>query len=242
MPGARELLQAAAVALGVLGAAAAALAGAISVSPVRIELTQEHPIATLQVRNDGSDRVTMQLERVAWTQRDGTDDYTASSALIATPTVFELPPHGVQILRVALRETAALARERAFRVYACEVPSMRPSEGTGLQMALRIGVPIFAETAARGTQLDADIHALAGGKLAVRVRNSGPHYAHAIGIELSNGAGAVLWRTHSPAYLLAGGEHVWSSDEAAVIAPDEPLRLSVITESGVERIDTHLEP
>ncbi len=92
----------------------AAVAGAISVSPTRIELSARHPIATLEVRNEGADTITVQLERLAWTQPNGQDAYSADAALIATPTVFELAPHGSQTLRVALRDGASKSTERAL--------------------------------------------------------------------------------------------------------------------------------
>ncbi len=231
------------VSAGLLGSVlgGAALAGALSVSPTRIELSARHPIATLEVRNEGADTVTIQLERLAWTQPDGQDVYSADTSLIATPTVFELAPHGSQTLRVALRDGIATSTERAYRLYASEVPAAQPISGSGLQMALRIGVPVFAASAASKSRLEGEILAQPG-KRAVRLRNVGGHFTRAREITVRDSAGAVLWQTNQPAYLLAGGEYVWSVDSVPPFTAGERLQLSVITETGVENLDARLSP
>lgn len=216
-----------------------ASAGAISVSPTRIELSARHPIATLEVRNEGEDTMTVQLERLAWSQSDGQDSYSSSAGLIATPPVFELAPHGSQTLRVALRNGGSKTLEQAFRLYVCEIPAAQPPAGAGLQMALRIGVPVFAETAETGSRLDGEILARAG-KTELRLRNTGAHFARALGVSIHDSAGTLLWQTRQPAYLLSGGEHLWPIDSA--LPTTQGLRLSVVTETGVENIDALMRP
>jgi fimbrial chaperone protein len=216
-----------------------AFAGAISVSPTRIELSARHPIATLDVRNEGADTVTVQLERMAWSQSDGKDSYSSSAGLIATPSVFELAPHGSQTLRIALRDGVSKTIEQAFRLYVREIPSAQPQAGTGLQMALRIGVPVFAETADSSSRLGGEI-LVRPGKAEVRLRNAGGHFARALGVSIRDSAGTVLWQTRQPAYLLAGGEHLWPIDSA--LPANQALRLSIVTETGVEDIDATMSP
>lgn len=225
---------------GLLGAAVGytAFAGAISVSPTRIELSAGHPIATLEVRNEGTDIMTVQLERLAWSQSEGRDSYVPGAGLIATPSVFELTPHGSQTLRIALRNGASKT-EQAFRLYVCELPSAQPPSGSGLKMALRIGVPVFAETAAAVPLLSGEILAHPG-KAEVRLRNTGGRFARALGVSIHDSAGTVLWQTHQPAYLLAGGEHLWSAPLS--LPAIQGLRLSVVTETSVEDIDAPMSP
>lgn len=218
--------------------ASTAMAGAISVSPTRIELSPRHPIATLEVRNEAADPVTVQLERMAWTQSEGQDAYAASAELIATPPVFELAPHGSQVIRVALRPGIAASMERAYRLYACEVPAAGPPAVSGVRMALRIGVPVFAGPADSAARLAGQIQAQPDGRMAIRLQNTGGHFTRALSVALHDPAGAVVWESHSPSYLLSGGDHLWWVDHAAKVSSSEPLRLSVVTETGTVNIDS----
>jgi fimbrial chaperone protein len=230
---------------GLLGAAFAAgpaVAGAISVSPMRIELSVRHPVATLEVTNEGADPVTIQLERMAWTQADGEDFYTASAALIATPSVFELAPHARQVLRIALRDRTAMTAERAYRLYAAEVPVMQNLAATGLKMSLRVGVPVFVEPRDGESHLEGEILTQPGGRPAVLLRNTGNHFVRAQSVEILDTHGRTLWSGRLPSYLLAGGEHLWQLDLEKALPADMPLRLSIRTESGDQVIDARRSP
>ncbi len=236
----RKLLGAAAV----LSCASGAVAGAISVSPTRVALSVRHPVATLEVRNEGADTVTIQMERMAWTQSAGEDVYTASASLIATPTVFELAPHSSQVLRIALREGLPRNGELAFRLYATEVQTpLSPDAGPELQMSLRIGVPIFAESSDGDSRLEGALMADPSGRLTVRLRNAGGHFTRAMRLEIQDQQGSVLWQSRSAAYVLAGGEYRWPIDaHAGSLAASEKLRLSVVTETGVQSLDVQRSP
>ena len=209
--------------------------GAITVSPLRIELTPRHPVAALDVRNEGSEPVSVELERFSWTQDGGQDQYEESGELIATPTVFELPPHGTQTLRVALR--APVGGEQAFRLYARELPRPSPANDSGLQLALRIGIPVFFVTSPARPQLKAGILPGAPGTVQLRVRNLGAHYTRSVGIDVNDAAGTLVYHSNTPVYLLAGGEHIWPVEIGAAQAAAGALQVTLRTEAGTERIE-----
>ena len=48
-------------------------AGSFRVSPVRVTLSTNQPISALTVKNDGTDPTTIQLQVLAWSQRNGED-------------------------------------------------------------------------------------------------------------------------------------------------------------------------
>jgi fimbrial chaperone protein len=231
--------------LSLLGAGVSggsAVAGALSVSPMRIELSARHPVATLEVTNDGADPITIQLQRMAWTQADGEDFYTASVALIATPSVFELAPHAHQVLRIALRDRSTMTAEHAYRLYAAEVPAIRNLGSTGLQMSLRVGVPVFVEPRDGESHLDGEIIARPGGRPAVLLHNTGSRYIRAQWLEILDTHGRALWSGRLPSYLLGGGEHLWQLDQTKALPTDMPLRIAIHAETGEQVIDARRSP
>ena len=62
-----------------------ASAGTIGVSPVRVTLSDSQKIGSLSVRNDGAEPVTMQMEVLSWSQREGNAVFAATRELLANP-------------------------------------------------------------------------------------------------------------------------------------------------------------
>ena len=102
--------------------AAAASAGSLSVSPIRVEIAPGQRSVTLIVRNDGDQTTLVQTQLVAWSQADNEDRLEPTTDLLASPPIFELVPGGVQTVRLALRRPADADRERSYRILVSEVP------------------------------------------------------------------------------------------------------------------------
>jgi fimbrial chaperone protein len=217
-------------------------AGALAVAPTRVELSSAHPVATMQVSNEGDRTVIIQLERMAWSQRDGEDVYTASTALVATPTVFELAPHAKQVVRVACRGESD-GSEHAYRLYASEVEEPPSGGDSGVRMLVRIGVPVFAESRSTQSSIEGAVTRRNDGSVAVLLRNGGAHFKHALGLAVRDASGSIVWQAQGAAYLLASGEHRWVVDAAvAPLLNDRANRLALLTEAGPENIDWSHEP
>ena len=213
--------------------ACSALGGSLWVGPTRIELTREHPVAVLEVRNDNPAPTIVQVERMSWSQNGGTDGYAPTSLLIATPPVFELAAGATQTLRVALRDWQQLTAEEAFRIYVREVPRTPSGPSSGLHFALRVGVPVFASSPGASPHLQWALKATAGGQLALGAHNTGGHWAHVVRMEVRTaGGGQVLWRSSEAGYVIAGGERLWTGVSLPAVQPGQELDLLAVTDAG----------
>jgi fimbrial chaperone protein len=209
------LLAAAAATAAVPGGAQA---GSLSVDPIRLEITQGRRTATVRVRNQEQLPVTIRAYALTWSQVDGEDRYEDSSAVIVSPPIFTIPAGGTQLIRVGLRTPSA--DPRAFRLMVEEVP--QASRGGGVQVALRLNLPLFAMMSA-GTAADLAWAASRGadGRWTVEAINSGSRYVRvepaaaeaATGVDFDNSAnlGVVLpgsrrrWVVGSAPALLDNG-------------------------------------
>ena len=132
------LALAAAMILGV------AHAGSFMVVPTRIELAPGKLSATLTIRNDDKEPAVIRLEPRAWDQKGDQDLYEATKEVLVTPPIVTVAPGAEQIVRIALRRPLDPQRELNYRLFLQEVaPPPRPGF-SGLQVALRISMPIFA--------------------------------------------------------------------------------------------------
>ena len=105
----------------VLGASVAS-AGTIGVSPVRVTLSNNQKMAQSTVSNEGTEPVSMQMELMSWSQREGKDVFTATREVLANPPIFTMPAGGSQLIRVGLRRAPDAQRETDLSHLLQELP------------------------------------------------------------------------------------------------------------------------
>ncbi|HYG30179.1 MAG TPA: fimbria/pilus periplasmic chaperone [Allosphingosinicella sp.] len=188
-----------------LGAAAAlaapvpATAGSLQVDPIRLEINTGRRTATLRVRNQEQSPVTIRAYALDWSQPNGEDRYEETSAVISSPPIFTIPGGGTQLIRIGLRNPAG--GPRAYRLMVEEVPQASP--GGGVQVALRLNLPLFvsmqpgtaaelAWSAARGSDGRWTVEAVNAGRNYVRVEPAAAEAATGIDFADGTNLGVVL--------------------------------------------------
>jgi fimbrial chaperone protein len=208
-----------------LATAAPAVAGTFSISPIRVELSAQQRTEALTVRNESADReVVVQAQAFEWTQRDGQDSLTETRDVIVTPPVFTMSGNAQQIVRVAIRKAADPKRELTYRVILQEVPPEAPKNFTGLQVALRLSLPIFVapkESSAPNLVWSSTWHG--DGTLQVSARNDGDVHAQIIDFTVQPKNATASMRNSVVKYILPGATASWNLQ-----APSDPKQLNVL--------------
>jgi fimbrial chaperone protein len=127
-------------------AAAPALAGVFSVSPVRIYMTPRDRAVAVTLTNEGDTPVALQADINSWTQRsDGTDELVLTDDLILSPPIIKLEPKGRQVVRLALLKPADASRQLTYRLIIREVPEATAGKGNAIEVpiALALSMPVF---------------------------------------------------------------------------------------------------
>lgn len=183
--------------VAVLWATAPATAGSLQIDPIKVEINADRKIASIRVKNEEDAPVTIRAYALTWDQVDGEDRYASTNAIILSPPVFTIPAKGTQLVRIGLRTPAAGGR--AYRLMIEEVP--QPKEGSGVQVALRLNIPLYAGVAS-GALGDLTWRAFQDGPKGwfVEAANKGSGYvrveaeeaAAATGVRQVSGFGVVL--------------------------------------------------
>ena len=181
-------------------------AGSLSVTPIRVELSNAQRSVALTVRNDGDQPAVVQSQLVAWSQEDNEDKLEPTQDLIASPPIFTIPGGGTQIVRVALRRAADPGVERSYRILVTEVPGKAQPGFTGAQFALKISLPIFVEATSSKTEpkLEWSAKKTASGELALTSSNRGSRHIQVHSVELLNEQSTVDATVSSMWYVLPG--------------------------------------
>jgi fimbrial chaperone protein len=219
---------------GLLGVPA--LASALSVTPLKLELAPGQRAAALTVRNGGEVEQVFQVTPMAWTQSGGASQYTPTEALLATPRLFRLPPGGSQLVRVGFMDApSATDVEAAYRIYFEEVPRQDVSGGQ-LQVLLRVGIPVFTVPESVRDELRWSLRRDADGPR-LQAANRGNRHVRVDHWRLTDGEGRVLAEGRNRFYLLAGQQRDWRLQDL----PPAGARLQLRAQTGrglrVKRLD-----
>ena len=218
---------------GTLAAAVPAAASSFSIAPIRVEMSAGRSRGVLTLHNDGDAAVTVQVSTVAWSQPDGADRYAPTRDLITTPPVFEVPPKSQQIVRVALRREADATHELAYRLFFEEVPTAASRTFNGLQVALRIGVPVFIAPAGKAVAALAwQARPSAPGELRIEATNHGTAHLQITDFEIESAAPAQPLHVAGSRYVLPESTVRWTVKAPGGCDPQAPLHIHGFSDQG----------
>lgn len=214
-------------------------AGSFVVSPVRATLSTSQSVSAHTLTNSGRESAMLQVEIMAWTQQDGKDVYIPSRDIIASPPIVTVPAGGSQMIRVGLRRTPDPQRELTYRMYVQEVPQPSANGFQGLQVALRIGIPVFiAPNVAQPPDLAWQIYRNAEGQLEVGLKNSGNTHVQVFNLKLARSDNTELVTQKTATYVLSGQSRNWHIKDFPV--PASGTELHLFAQTNVGEIDAGL--
>jgi fimbrial chaperone protein len=232
------------LALALAAAAGAAHAGSFQVNPIRVDMAKGATSAAITLHNDGDEPIVVQSSIVGWSQDTGQDAYAPTNEALVTPPIMTVPPGGDQIVRVGLRRAPDAQRELTYRLYLQEVPPPPKAGFTGLQVALRVGLPVFVTPVAatiRRLEWSAQIRPEG---IVLTAQNTGNAHVQVSDFDLRlPGADEPVAHQSSLAYVLAGQRRTWTlSVPADRVKAARELRLKAFTDAGEIDTAVNVEP
>lgn len=180
-------------------------AQAFQVRPVRLDLAARQPASQLVVTNPTNRTLLIQAEAFDWSQDKDQEILNPSTNLIVNPPIFELAPGAQQVVRVGLRRAIEGGVQKHHRVWLSQVATPGADSDTGVQMLLRVSLPVFVTGSGTGApQAVWQRHAGSG---AIEMGNSGQRHLHVRELRLL--AEGEKTTTLGPCYALPGGLCRW---------------------------------
>lgn len=206
-----------------------------SIDPIRLELSPSKQTAAVTLTNDTDQPTSIQIQAVAWTQVDGRDVYTPTKELLVSPPIVTIAPKSVQIVRVALRKQADATKELAYRINLQELPTASTSGSSAVQVALRIGLPVFVQSQKGDAAPKTDWKVSSSNNvLKVSLRNEGTAHIQVSDFALyAPGSEQSIGGEIGSTYVLAGQTHEWQlRSTSAARESGGRLRLKAFTDAG----------
>lgn len=222
--------------LGLLVACLASLAsaGSFQVNPIRVDLAASAPTQSLLVRNDSTEPLVVQLSVQAWSQDGGEDRYAPTSDALVTPPIAQIAPGAEQVVRVGLRRAPDATKQLSFRLFVQEIPAAPAPGFAGLQVALRVGIPVFvAPVQPSRRDIGWSAERLPDGALRLTVENRGNVHLQLLDLKLHvPGREAPIGSRQELAYVLAGQARAWILPASWPPSMAGALNLTAYTDAG----------
>lgn len=210
-----------------------ARAASFQVNPIRVTLSAAQSTGVLHVTNSSDSSTVVQLQIVAWSQENGQDIYTPSRKLLATPPIFTVTPGGQQVVRIGMRAAPDAKQETCYRMFLTEVPPAPRPGFHGVQIALRIGIPVFVEPAvATAPALQWSATRVSADEWQLTARNSGTAHTELLKLKVTAKGDNKPLLQEFGGYLLPGSQRSWIIKAAAPLTVNTPLEIMAETDRG----------
>lgn len=207
-----------------------ALAQAITVLPVTIQMQPGQRATSLTVINESSTESSVQIRTFTWSQDNGKEVLTASDDVVASPPITTIAPGAIQTVRVVVRQAPA-GKEASYRILLDQIPPAAAAPGT-VRIAVRLSIPVFATPQTRIAPHLAFHVESAGGKSYLVAANSGTAHETLRDISLTaRGGGKANVEASSP-YVLAGATQRWAITSGVPSASGATMHLTAHGVSG----------
>ena len=182
------------------------VAGAFSVTPVRLFFEPKDKAVAITLMNEGDDEIVLQADVYQWAQDSlGRDRTEQTEDLIVSPPSLRLPPHSKQVVRLGLLVPRDKSRQMTYRLVVREIPEAEKRKDSLLQLpiALALNMPIFITPAGANRKLACGWETGILEKNGLYCVNTGTAYAQVRSAEIRRG-GNLLGKTVEATYILAG--------------------------------------
>lgn len=211
-------------------------AGSFSVTPLRIDLSRSETTRVINLHNLEDKPVTVQLQVMAWSHKDGKDQFTPTRDVIVTPQVFHLKANGLQIIRVGMLRKTDANDELAYRLFIEEIPAPPLADLKGAQLALKITLPVFiAPEKIPSPKIEFQTSVEPDGKLKVSIVNRGQAHAQIqqMTVFAKDKSEKSLASHEKSLYVLPGQErHLLLKTDARDLAGIDKFFISATTRHG----------
>ena len=204
----------------------------VSISPVRVDLSDQRSKTVVQISNQQDTTASYQVEVVAWSQTDTQREvYSPTEEIVAVPPLFTLQPGQEQIVRIGMLTEADPLVERSYRMFVTELasPQEQEQQTSGVNMRLRLGIPVFvAPNAPPNATLDHFDSEQVDGQLFMHLRNSGNTHVRISEVQYL-GQGMVEPRTESAAIYILSGQTAYVPVELG--DGDDKGKVTIVTDT-----------
>jgi fimbrial chaperone protein len=216
-----------------------ARAGALELSPVIITLTPSARSRLVEIRNEGTQALRLQVSAYGWSQTAaGEMELVPTSDVVFFPMMLVIPSGTARKVRVGVLDDAA--EERSYRLAVTELPPAAPAGDTAAPRALkRMLLPIFVRPEAAEARPRLSGVSASDGQLRFEVHNDGAAHmtTRSVRVAVADDRGRLLAEQDLPGwYVLAHGTRQYALRAPSSCAPGSAVIVNVVLDSDAGQV------
>ncbi len=211
-----------------------AVASAIQVSPVRIQVELPAAASTITISNPGDTPLSAQLRVFKWTHIDGKDTLEPTKDVVASPPLAKLAPGQPYVVRIIRVSKKPLSGEETYRLIIDEIPNLQAQVPSfGPRFAIRQSIPVFFSDPAAAPKLSWAA-TIKNGRLLLQARNEGGRRVRISALNVTNGSGASLsYGDNFIGYVFGRSSEQWTAAvPAKAFTPGGTITILAQGDSG----------
>lgn len=206
-----------------------AVAYAINITPLRVEMDNAEFFEQVQIRNDSDELLNVQLRIFKWSQAGGTDQYAASSDILISPSITRIATHQTQNFRLLRANDKKTAGETRYRIIVDQLPNLTAISANQTQTRLRFSVPLFVNS---DTATAPDLEWKISGQQ-LNIINKGGKTVKIGNVILINSSGERIdIKASGTRYVLGGSDVVWEMG-ADIRCDAGPLKIDAVVDQQI---------
>ena len=231
-------LTAPAISLLLIGFAVPVSAASLQVTPVTIELPASAKAASLTLRDLGDAPINAQIRVYRWSQKNGEEQLTPTTDLVASPPAALLKAGQDHIVRVVRVSGKPVEGEESYRLLIDELPQRSDSSGARINFVVRYSIPIFFAQPDAQPQLTWNL-STSNGELVVSVENVGTRHVRISGLKLEGPSGAnVSFGDGLVGYVLAHSTMTWTTPAQSPESLSPGMAIKITAQGNNNQIST----
>jgi fimbrial chaperone protein len=210
---------------------AVAVAASLQVAPVTLEFPPNAKASQVTLQNLGTTPINAQIRVFRWTQKDGEEQLTPSTDVVASPPAASLAAGQNYIVRVVRVATKPVDSEESYRLLVDELPQPTDDVNTKVNFIVRYSIPIFFIQTNSNPQLvwSAD---LTKDGLRLAVRNDGTRHIRISALKVEDLSGhSVSYGQGLVGYVLPHSTMRWTAP-AKDIGAGNALKITAQGNNG----------
>jgi fimbrial chaperone protein len=226
------------------GLTSLAEANALRVAPILLDVSAPGAATTLNLRNDGDEKLRVQIRIFRWTGTQSEPALEPTADVVVSPPATTLAPGTEYVVRVVRVSKQPIGGEESYRILVDEVPDAVGSKANTVRFAMRYSVPVFFTAAGAAVPNVSWSLAAKGSSVALTASNSGGRRIRVANLKLVDSNGATLvQRPGLVGYALGNSSATWTLPAGEKFARHRgSLRVIAESESGALDAVVALQP
>ena len=197
----------------ILSPATPARADGIRINSSSLVLAPGHMSGMIRVENDRAIPDVVQVSVFSFAGGMPSQNLSPTDDVLGVPAIFTIPPHGAQVVRIAMRGPNGSQDERAYRVRVEEIQS-KYAATSGLSTLLQLNFPVYVEPIDTPEQTASWSMQRSSDSIKLTLSNRGNVHIRVRGWKLSDSSQDVVAQSKDDITVMPGQSNTWTVKEA----------------------------